>query len=72
MNYDFNKTVKYIISVLKDAGYNPYEQLYAYVKTGDKTYITRTGNARSLVAVLDRAKLQEYIASYVSPRKTKD
>lgn len=72
LNSDFKKTIEYIIAVLKDAGYNPYEQLYAYVKTGDKTYITRTGNARSLVAVLDRAKLQEYIAPYVSPRKTKD
>lgn len=48
---------------IRSAGYEPYDQLYGYLKTGDETYITRTGDARRLVKELDREQLQKYIDS---------
>ena len=57
----FQETIDYIISVLKEAGYNPYEQLYGYLNTGNESYITRRGNARSLVVTLDRGQIWNYI-----------
>ena len=50
MKDNFEETIQYIVSVLKDAGYEPYEQLYAYASTGNEMYITRKGNARTIVS----------------------
>lgn len=61
MKDNFEETIDYIVSVLKEAGYEPYEQLYAYASTGNKAYITRRGDARELVAKLDRSRLFTYI-----------
>lgn len=69
MREKFQKDIEYIISVLRDAGYNPYEQLYAYAITGNETFITRKGDARNLIVTLEREKLIEYVLPYVSPKK---
>lgn len=61
MKEDYRKKVEYIASVLRDAGYNPHDQLYAYAITGDETYITRQGDARKMVVLLDRGWLLEYL-----------
>ena len=34
----------------------PYEQIYGYVQTGNDTYITRHGNARDKIKLLDIEK----------------
>ncbi len=65
MKDKFQETIDYIISVLKDAGYNPYEQLYAFVSTGNDSYITRQGNARTLVAELDRELIGKFIEPHI-------
>ncbi len=59
------KKIDHIINVILEAGYNPYEQLYAYLQTGLETYVTREGNARALVADLDREQLLSYIVPYI-------
>ena len=64
----FQETIDYIISVLKEAGYNPYEQLYAFVSTGNDSYITRKGNARTLVAELDREQIWNYIEPHIKQK----
>ena len=46
---------------IRSAGYEPYDQLYGYLKTGDETYITRTGDARNLIKALDRTRLQRFV-----------
>ena len=71
MKEQFFKDVEYIVSVLRDAGYDPYEQLYAYAITGNETYITRKGDARSMVSDVDREQLRQYIAPYVKEIKCK-
>ena len=68
MTDEFQETIDYIASVLKEAGYNPYEQLYGYLNTGNESFITRRGNARSLVATLDREKIWIYIEPYIKQK----
>lgn len=68
MREKFQKDIEYIISVLRDAGYDPYEQLYAYAITGNETFITRKGDARNLIVTLEREKLIEYVLPYVHPK----
>ena len=69
MKEKFLKEIEYIISLLRDAGYDPYEQLYAYAITGNETFITRKGDARNMVIKLDREQLIEYVLSYVDKSK---
>ena len=71
MKEKFLKDVEYIISVLCDAGYDPYEQLYVYAITGNETFITRKGNARNRVMNLDREHLIEYVLPYVKIKNGK-
>lgn len=50
-----------IVESIKEAGYDPYSQLYGYLQDGDLSYITRKGNARQLISDLDRAVLKDLI-----------
>lgn len=50
-----------IISALHEKGYEPYEQIYGYLKTGLETYITRYDGARDKIKTLDENILWEYI-----------
>ena len=68
MKEKFLENVEYIISTLRDAGYDPYEQLYAYAITGNETYITRQGNARRIISSIEREKLIEYILPYLKEK----
>ena len=72
MKEKFLKDVEYIISVLCDAGYDPYEQLYAYAITGNGTYITRKGDARNMVSEMDREQLIQYVIPYLKESKCKE
>ena len=65
---DFKQNIEYIVAILHEAGYNPYEQLYAYLHTGNDTYITRKGDARSLVSELDREQIWDYIAPHIKQK----
>lgn len=63
MEIEFENIMEHIVASIRSAGYEPYDQLYGYLKTGDETYITRTGDARRLVKELDCEQLQKYIDS---------
>ena len=65
---DFKQNIEYIVAILHEAGYNPYEQLYAYLHTGNDTYITRKGDARTLVASLDKQQVWNYIAPHIKQK----
>jgi len=58
----FEETIDYVVAVLREAGYNPYEQLYGYVSTGNEAYITRKGNARDMILKLDKVQLMQYVS----------
>ena len=61
MKDNCNETIEYIVSMLKEAGYEPYDQLYAYISTGNESYITCKCDARTMVTNLDRSQLKQYI-----------
>ena len=58
--------IEQVITILRRAGYEPYERLYAYAVTGNEAMITRQGNARKIVASLDRKALIDYIAPHIN------
>ena len=57
----FEKVMRRIIHNIEDAGYDAYDQLNAYVLTGDVHYITREGNTRSYIEKLDREQIRRYL-----------
>ena len=61
MELDFEKTMEHIVASIHAAGFDPYAQLYGYLKTGDDTYITRTGEARYIIKTIDRDQLRKYV-----------
>lgn len=60
----FNDKVVYIISALKEAGYDPYVQLTGYLQTGNEGFITRHGGARTIIQELDREQLKQFVSQY--------
>lgn len=68
MILDFEKAMEHIVISIRTAGYEPYDQLYGYLKTGDETYITRTGDARNLIKTLERGQLQGYVDTLLATR----
>ena len=50
-----------ITTAIRDAGYVPYDQLTAFLKTGDDRYITRRDNARALILEVSQKELQNYL-----------
>ena len=60
-NQDFRVRMDRIVKALKDAGYDPYMQLYGYLETGDDSYITRKDNARDEIGELDREMVREFM-----------
>lgn len=68
MKDKFKETMGYVVSVLEDAGYEPYDQLYAYASTGNESYITRKGDARKLIAQLDREQIWNYIEPHIKQK----
>ena len=67
MKDNFEETIGYVVSVLKEAGYEPYEQLYAYASTGNEAYITRRGDARTIVTTLARDQITNFLQSIRFP-----
>ncbi|MBR2132724.1 MAG: IreB family regulatory phosphoprotein [Oscillospiraceae bacterium] len=68
METNFENIMAHIVASIREAGYEPYNQIYGYLKTGDDTYITRTGDARNLIKTLERDQLQEYIDKFFVTR----
>lgn len=55
--------IEHIITLLEEAGYEPYSQLKGYVELGNSSYITRHGNAREKVKELDIRDIKAYLDS---------
>ena len=53
-----------IIESIASAGCEPYDQIYGYFTTGIDSYITRTGNARTLIKEIDREIITEYLKKH--------
>ena len=48
----------HIVASIQAAGYDPYAQLYGYLKTGNESFNTRTGDARHILQHFTREKVQ--------------
>ncbi len=53
--------MKTVYDALKEKGYNPINQIVAYIMSGDPTYITSYNNARILITRLERDEILEVI-----------
>jgi len=64
-DFEFVSKIESICASIRSAGLDPYSQLTGYLLTGEDRYITRTNNARSLIASLDHSTLQMYVKMYL-------
>ncbi len=53
-----------VVDALKATGYDPFDQLTGYVRTGNELYITRHENARELVKTMDKQDINTYLKHY--------
>lgn len=59
-------TIKQVYRSLEEKGYNPINQIVAYIMSGDPTYITSYNNARVLISRLERDEiLEELVKNYI-------
>lgn len=69
----FEATMGFIVAALKEQGYDPYAQLYGYIKENEPTYITSHNSARCLIHNSARCLIQtldiERIRQYVMEKK---
>lgn len=50
-----------IANAMKKAGYDPYEQIYGYWKTGQILYVTRTDGARNKIQCISTDSIREFL-----------
>ena len=60
----FDTAIEEIVTALKNAGYDPYEQLTGYVTTGQKNYITRQDGAREMILKLGIEQIKDFLKTY--------
>ncbi len=54
-------TFKVVYEALEVKGYNPVNQIVAYIMSGDPTYITGYNNARNLMSKLEPDEILEIL-----------
>jgi len=57
-------TLKEVICVLEERGYNPINQIVGYLMSGDPGYISSHKEARNKITKFDRTKLLEVLVRY--------
>ena len=62
------KLLDQIAASIRKAGFEPYDQITGYLRTGNDRYITRTGDARELIQSIARKDLKQY-AAYLKAEK---
>ena len=60
----FMAAISEVYLAIKEAGYEPYDQLTGYVRTGNDQYITRRRNARKIVTDMDPEMIKQYLKRY--------
>ena len=57
----FIAAMESIVFSIEKTGMDPYAQLYGYLTTGKDEYITRAGNARTLIKALNWQRVWDYV-----------
>lgn len=72
-NLEFDKEsevreiIEQVYEALKLKGYDPISQIVGYILSGDPTYITSYGGARSTIAKVERDELlEEFVKNYIN------
>lgn len=60
----FMAAIGEVYLAIKEAGYEPFDQLTGYVRTGNDQYITRRRNARKIVTEMDPEMIKQYLKRY--------
>ena len=65
---DFNNaliadTLKEVIEILEERGYNPINQIVGYLMSGDPGYISSHKEARNKILKFERTKILEVLVS---------
>ena len=61
---DLKNTLTAVYDALLEKGYNPISQIAGYIISGDPTYITTHGGARSLMKKIDRCELLQILIKF--------
>ena len=64
LSLEFIGEMAKVVSALKAAGFEPYDQLYGYVMLGNDQYITRFGGAREMVTKMDVKDIKVFLKHY--------
>ncbi len=57
------KTLREVVEILDDRGYNPINQIVGYLMSGDPGYISSHKEARNKLTKFDRTKILEVLVS---------
>ena len=61
-----------VAEALSQRGFEPYEQIYGYFKTGDVSYITRHGEARQKIVDISSEEIRGYLEKKMPGTKVID
>ena len=64
LDNEFMAAMSEVYMALQEAGFEPFDQLTGYVRTGNDQYITRRHNARKIVTEMDPEMIKQYLARY--------
>ena len=57
------ETIKDVVNILEERGYNPINQIVGYLMSGDPGYISSHKEARNKITKIDRNKLLEVLVN---------
>ena len=58
-----------VYTAMEEKGYNPVNQIVGYIMSGDPTYVTNYGGARTLISKVERDEiLEELMSVYIDAR----
>ena len=61
-----SEVLERVYQALREKGYNPVNQIVGYIMSGDPTYITNYGGARTLISKVERDEiLEELLKVYI-------
>ena len=60
----FMAAISEVYLAIQEAGYEPYDQLTGFVRTGNDQYITRRRNARKIVSEMNPEMIKQYLKRY--------
>ena len=64
LDNEFMAAMSEVYMALQEAGFEPFDQLTGYVRTGNEQYITRRHNARKIVTEMDPELIKQYLKRY--------